>query len=78
MAKPYKELTPFGKWVKIKLIEKNMTVTELAEKVGTTKHRISEITRGVIPGNRYKDLIVDVLADGEEERKKLKASWRRW
>ncbi|EYE88307.1 hypothetical protein Q428_08890 [Fervidicella metallireducens AeB] len=74
MAKPYKELTPFGKWVKIKLIEKNMTVTELAEKVGTTKHRISEITRGVIPGNRYKDLIVDVLADGEEERKKLKAS----
>lgn len=74
MAKPYKELTPFGKWVKIKLIEKNMTVTELAEKVGTTKHRISEITRGVIPGTRYKDLIVDVLADGEEERKKLKAS----
>lgn len=69
-----KELTEFGKWVMIKLIEKNMTVTELAERVGTTKHRISEITRGVIPGNKYKDSIINELSDSEEERKKLKAS----
>lgn len=74
MAKTYKELTEFGKWVMIKLIEKNMTVTELAERVGTTKHRISEITRGVIPGNKYKDSIINELSDSEEERKKLKAS----
>jgi len=74
MGKPYKELTDFGKWVKIRLVEKNMTATELAEKVGTTKHRISEITRGVIPGTKYKDLIIDQLAENEEERKKLLAS----
>ena len=74
MAKRYKKLTEFGQWVQIQLIKKNITVTELAEKVGTTKERISEITRGVIPGIKYKDLIIDVLAEDDEERKKLKAS----
>lgn len=74
MGKPYKELTEFGKWVKIRLIEKNMTATELAEKVGTTKSRISEIVRGVIPGIKYKSLIIENLAESEEESKKLLAS----
>lgn len=64
------KVTSFGKWIKMRLLEKDMSSTELAQRVGTTKHRISEITRGVIPGTKYKESIIEVLADTESERKK--------
>lgn len=64
------KVTPFGKWIKMRLLEKDMSSTELAQRIGTTKHRISEITRGVIPGTKYKEKIIEVLADTESERKK--------
>lgn len=64
--KAYRELTEFGKWVKIRLIEKNMTATELAKQVGTTKNRISEIIRGVIAGEKYIDAIKNVLGNDKK------------
>lgn len=63
--KPKNPYTPYGRWVMGQLIKRNMTVKELAERIGTTSDRISKITRGVNKDERIRTLI-----DGELGRRK--------
>ena len=50
-------LTPFGKMVKCRLIELNMTQTELAALIGTTKQYLGKILHGQCSGVMYLDAI---------------------
>ena len=45
------KLSEFGKTVKKKLIEKEMTVSELAEKIGTSRSFLSQVLYGDKKGN---------------------------
>lgn len=56
-----RELTPYGKQVKHKLIELNMTQVELAELVGTSKQYLGKILFGERSGNMYLDQIDQIL-----------------
>ena len=44
------EITPFGRRVKIRLLEMNMDARELARRVGTSPVQISRILHGKRPG----------------------------
>ena len=44
------ELTPFGRQVKIRLLERGMDAGELARRVGTSPVQISRILHGKRPG----------------------------
>ena len=44
------ELTPFGRQVKIRLLERGMDAAELARRVGTSPVQISRILHGKRPG----------------------------
>lgn len=46
-------LTPLGKEIKKKLIDKDMTQVELAEQLGVTKQYITKIITGTRAGNKY-------------------------
>lgn len=52
-----RELTPYGKSVKHRLIELNMTQVELADLVGTSKQYLGKILYGERAGTMYIDLI---------------------
>lgn len=54
-------LTSFGKEVKHRLIELNMTQVELAEQVGTSKQYLGKILFGERSGDMYKEKIIAVL-----------------
>lgn len=56
-----RELTNYGKQVKHKLIEMNMTQVELAQMVGTSKQYLGKILFGERSGNMYIDKIDRVL-----------------
>lgn len=56
-----RELTNYGKQVKHKLIEMNMTQVELAERVGTSKQYLGKILFGERSGNMYVNRIDEVL-----------------
>ena len=56
-----RELTPYGKEVKHKLIELNMTQVELAEQVGTSKQYLGKILFGERAGTMYLEKIEQVL-----------------
>lgn len=56
-----RQLTPYGRQIKIALIEKNMKSTDLANALGSTRQRVSEILYGVIPGTRYHAKIKSLL-----------------
>lgn len=46
-------LTPLGKEIKKKLIDKDMTQVELAEQLGVTKQYITKIITGIRTGDKY-------------------------
>ena len=46
-------LTPLGKEIKKKLIDKDMTQVELAEQLGVTKQYITKIITGTRTGGKY-------------------------
>lgn len=46
-------LTPIGKEIKKKLIDKDMTQVELAEQLGVTKQYITKIITGTRTGDKY-------------------------
>ena len=46
-------LTPLGKEIKKKLIDKDMTQVELAEQLGVTKQYITKIITGTSTGDKY-------------------------
>lgn len=56
-----RELTPYGKQVKHRLIELNMTQVELAEQVGTSKQYLGKILFGERSGTMYLEKIQQVL-----------------
>ncbi len=59
-----RELTPYGKEVKHKLIELNMTQVELAESIGTSKQYLGKILFGERSGSMYVDKINEVIGLG--------------
>lgn len=56
-----RELTPYGKDVKHRLIEMNMTQVELAEQIGTSKQYLGKILFGERAGTMYLDKISQIL-----------------
>ena len=56
-----RELTQYGKQVKHKLIEMNMTQVELAEQIGTSKQYLGKILYGERAGTMYLESIDQVL-----------------
>lgn len=56
-----RELTQYGKQIKHKLIENNMTQVELAEIVGTSKQYLGKILYGERAGTMYLEKIDQVL-----------------
>lgn len=57
-----KQPTEYGKWIKKRLIDKNMTVAQLADIIGVSQSMISKIIYGDTPGNQQKDAINKVLS----------------
>lgn len=53
MAGQKMTLTPLGKEIKKKLIDKEMTQTELADQLGVTKQYITKIITGTRTGEKY-------------------------
>lgn len=56
-----RELTSYGKQIKHKLIEMNMTQVQLAETVGTSKQYLGKILFGERTGTMYLEHINQVL-----------------
>ena len=56
-----RELTAYGKEVKHKLIEMNMTQVELPEQVGTSKQYLGKILFGERAGTMYLEKIDQIL-----------------
>lgn len=55
------ELTPFGKQVKKKLIDKNMTQMELAGMLKCNKQYLYKILTGERSGEKYIERIAEIL-----------------
>ena len=55
------KLTPFGKKIKKRLIDLNMTQVELAEMVGITDKYLYKIMHGVRSGKKYVEKIKTIL-----------------
>ena len=68
------EITPFGRRVKIRLLEMNMDARELARRVGTSPVQISRILHGTRPGREQIPRIAQVLGievdDTEKDEEK--------
>lgn len=60
-----RELTQYGKEVKHKLIEMNMTQVELAEQVGTSKQYLGKILFGERAGTMYLEKIDLIINSGK-------------
>ncbi len=56
-----RKLTPFGKEMKLRLVELEMKQDELAELVGTSPQYINHIMYGERTGEKYIDRIRSVL-----------------
>lgn len=54
-------LTPFGRIVKKRLIDKNMTQVELAGRIGCGKQYLHKILTGERSGRKYRDEIARIL-----------------
>lgn len=54
-------LTPLGKEIKKRIIDKGMTQTELAAAVGTSLKYLGHIIHGRKSGEKYIDKIADLL-----------------
>ena len=59
------ELTPFGKRVKKRLIDKNMTQMELANMLKCNKQYLYKILSGERSGEKYFEKIADILEINE-------------
>lgn len=61
MATKQTRLTPFGRKVRKKLIDKNMTQVELAALLGCNKQYIHKILTGERSGKKYIAMIAKIL-----------------
>ena len=64
------EPTPFGVKVKKRLIEKNMTVSDLARMLGINRSFLSQMLYGNKKGEKYIPAICNALDIKESKRKK--------
>ena len=64
------EPTPFGVKVKKRLIEKNMTVSDLARMLGINRSFLSQMLYGNKKGEKYIPAIREALDIKESKRKK--------
>lgn len=55
------EISTFGKEIKIRLIELNMTQRTLADKVGVNENYLTDIVNGRRSGKKYRAAIIAVL-----------------
>ena len=62
MRRVIKQPTEYGKWIKKRLIDKNMTVAQLADTIGVSQSMISKIIYGDTPGNQQREAINKVLS----------------
>jgi transcriptional regulator with XRE-family HTH domain len=51
----------FGKKIKKRLVDRNMTATELAKELGTTPQYLNLILHGKRSGKKYRKKIVELL-----------------
>ena len=61
MASKQVKLTPFGRNVRKRLIDKNMTQVELASLLGCSKQYIHKILIGERSGKKYVEIISKIL-----------------
>jgi len=59
--------TPFGKKIKIRLLEENMTSKELAQKVGMADSTICDVIFGRNRREKTQKTIAEVLGIAEED-----------
>lgn len=63
------DISEFGKQIKIRLIELNMTQRALAKKVGVNENYLTDIVNGRRSGRKYKAAIMGVLYKENTERR---------
>ena len=65
-----KQISDFGKQIKIKLVELNMTQRALAKKVGVNENYLTDIVNGRRSGRTYRAAIMATLSieTNESER----------
>lgn len=63
-----KPATEYGKWILKRLIDKGMTITQLADKIGVTQSMVSKIIYGDTPGNKQRGAITEVLEDKPQQK----------
>lgn len=56
-----KKMSPFGKAVKQRVIELDMTLTQLAEQLGISRQHLTNILSGRRPGSGYRLRIIKIL-----------------
>ena len=61
MASGKRELSAYGKLVRKKLVDKNMTQAELADQIGSTHQYLSDVLHGKRSGTKYQDRINLIL-----------------
>ncbi len=61
MERNQAKLTPFGRKVKKRLIDKNMTQAELAALLGCSRQYVSKILYGIKSGSKYREEIARIL-----------------
>lgn len=61
MVTKQSKLTPFGRRVKKKLVDKGMTQTELANAIGCSKQYLQKILTGMRSGEKYVEEICKIL-----------------
>ncbi len=73
-----RKLTPIGKIIKKRLVDLDMSQTELAEKVGTTSEYLSYIISGRRKGHKYIEKIFstleldpDMLKSSQDKKEKI-------
>lgn len=53
--------TSFGLKVKIALLERDMSIPDLAQQIGTSRQYLADILKGARPGKRYRPIICEFL-----------------
>ena len=64
-------LAEFRRWVKIRLVEKEISQNELARQMGIPHARISEATHGKQSGNKYIIPNIEELDGVEDDFKEI-------
>jgi transcriptional regulator with XRE-family HTH domain len=68
-AKKHGGYSNFGKKIKKKLIDRDMTATELAKELGTTPQYLCKIMHGTRSGETYRKTIMELLDIPEQKRR---------